>query len=51
MKWLYRILRLFKCPHKDARIGDFKRIDHETQVVVKHQLVLQCTRCGRVKKV
>lgn len=52
MRWLYRILRLFFCPHRWERAGvkktgytrksDGKELEFES-------IILQCAYCGNMK--
>ena len=51
MKYLYKILRLFKCPHKYIKIDKYKTTHtymsgKEIEVVEYH---LQCKYCGKIK--
>lgn len=48
MKYLYRILRLFFCPHsyKIIRNGDLSRRSDGS--IVGHFYDLQCKHCGKI---
>jgi len=50
MKWLYRIFRLFVCPHKYAviqKVGVFSN-DRDT-LPFGAKFIVQCKRCGKIK--
>lgn len=51
MKWLYRIFRLFKCPHRYEHVS--KIMEHlETVKEAPHAYVYvsRCRRCGKLRK-
>ena len=45
MKWLYRILRLFMCPHRWERAGCYS-IVNANNTIVATIIDQRCTRCG-----
>lgn len=51
MKWLYRILRLFLCPHKYIVYSEIHEFNTElsTDRPVGHIKVLRCQRCGKFR--
>lgn len=48
MKWLYRILRLVKCPHK-WNIAHRTNVKDENGAYIGINFVLQCHYCGDIK--
>lgn len=52
MKWLYKILRVFRCPHKWNQIDkiNWKIKDYDDIIINTYTLyILQCCRCGNLK--
>jgi aspartate carbamoyltransferase regulatory subunit len=51
MKWLYRILRLFFCPHKDDIIDHYEITKTFKSGNTHKELVYlnKCKYCGRLK--
>lgn len=51
MRWIYRLLRLFKCPHKWKVILEKEQAyvvthnNEERVKFIKHVYVLQCQHC------
>lgn len=52
MKWLYRILRLFFCPHKYEIEDKYERTKTFVSGVkhVTHIYINRCKYCGKQKK-
>lgn len=50
MKWIYRILRLFFCPHKYEVFHTIKEYERESDTVPSSTIIiLQCNRCGKMR--
>lgn len=52
MKWLYRILRMFVCPHRWRHMEQINVHGESwdgTRRVIGFNSVLQCQRCGTLK--
>lgn len=52
MKWLYRILRLFACPHRWTRTGQIALYDEQFRPgenPIGHKLIYTCVRCGKTR--
>lgn len=50
MKWLYRILRLFFCPHKYEIAGETEITRSSDNSVAGHLVILECKHCGKLKE-
>lgn len=51
MKYLYKILRLFFCPHKYILEREVNAVDKEINEIPSYRiLVSQCKYCGDYKK-
>lgn len=49
MKWLYKILRLFFCPHKYVRY-ERVRIDDPESGEYEYREKCSCVRCGKMRR-
>lgn len=49
MKWLYRILRLFLCPHKWMEKNSKNIIKSDTRAVIGLSSIKVCKYCGEEK--
>ena len=52
MKWLYRILRLFWCPHKWEvfKKNTFFHKGSSSEYPVRMTFTLSCKRCGKIRE-
>jgi DNA-directed RNA polymerase subunit RPC12/RpoP len=46
MRWLYKILRLFKCPHKFEKIKEGDIIEYVGRTGTIY--IMKCSRCGKI---
>lgn len=49
MKWLYRIFRLFVCPHKYTIVEEIKLYCGDSILPAGTKFIIQCKRCGKIK--
>lgn len=49
MRWFYRILRLFFCPHRFGSAKKLQARDLQTDTVRAYIYVLRCRYCGKMK--
>ena len=49
MKWLYKILRLVKCPHKYYQINKVALVEYPGAMSHADRYTCRCSRCGKIK--